>query len=70
MRRPQLVVHSIARGLHKERVVIACGTSKWNWKGVTVRPCIIWEVMSIVNKRVRHEDQTIQELITDCLSLI
>ena len=33
--------------------------SKWNLKGVTVRPCRIWEVTSVVNKRVRHEGQTI-----------
>ena len=61
MRRPQSVVHSIAGGLHKRRVEIACGTGKRNLKGVTVRPCRIWEVTSVVNKRVRHEGQTIQE---------
>ena len=61
MRRPQSVVHSIAGGLHKrKRVEIACGMSKWNLKGGTVRLCRIWEVMSVVNKRVRHESQTIQ----------
>ena len=65
MRQPQSVVHSIARELHnnKKRIEIVCGTNKWNLKGVTVRPCRIWEVMSVVNKRVRQEGQTIQEFI-------
>ena len=38
MRRPQLAVHSIAGGdFTKERVEIACGTSKWNLKSITVQ---------------------------------
>ena len=28
-----------------------------------MRPCRIWEVTSVVNKRVRHEGQTIQEFV-------
>ena len=43
MRGPQSVVYSIAGWLHK-RFKIACGTSKWNLKGVTVRPCRIWKI--------------------------
>ena len=50
-------------GFTKERVEIACGMSKWNLKGVTVRACRIWEVTSVVNVRVKHKGQTIQELI-------
>ena len=46
-----------------ERVEIACGTSKWILKGAIVRLCRIWEVMSVVNRRVRHEGQTIQEFV-------
>ena len=45
MKRPQLAVHSIAGGFTNKRVETACGTSKWNLEGVTVRPCRIGENM-------------------------
>ena len=58
MRQPQSVVHSAAEAevFINERVEnIACGTSKWNLKGVTVRPVeYVWS--SVVKKRARHED--------------
>ena len=63
MRRLRSVAHSIVGGFTEKGVEVACGTSKWNLKGVTVRLCRIWEVSSVVNKRVRHEGQTIQEFI-------
>ena len=60
--------------IHKSYKYIANGVSakvrgsakignSHNLKGVTVRPCTIWEVTSVVNKKVRHEGQTIQEFI-------
>ena len=50
-------------GAFTKSFVTACGSSKWNLMGVTVRPCRIWEVTSVVNKRVRHIGQTIQEFV-------